>query len=354
MLPQLMAEERLFLDISLEFLGEYQLPKQEFQNTKVGGLSGLDYNPSTGKLLAISDDRSDFAPARFYTLDVSFTDTNNIAKVTVEGMTVLQNQQGETYPPNTIDAEAIAISPRQTVYISSEGVPSKNIAPFIQEYDITQGTLKSSLKIPQRYFNPPEEGVRKNLAFESLTLNPNGLAPGDPFRLFTATESSLIQDTDDYPISAPIRFMHYVMNSVGDPILVGEHLYPLDPDPYPDTMSNGLTELMALDQEGYFLALERTFSLSGFGAKIFQIVIANATDIATTPSLKGNLGGIQPIRKQLILDLDTLGIQLYSLEGIALGPRLPDGSQSLILVSDDNFKDEQVTQFLLFRFHNNL
>jgi hypothetical protein len=55
------------------------------------------------------------------------------------------------------------------------------------------------------------------------------------------------------------------------------------------------------------------------------------------------------VKKKLVLDLSTLDIDLDNLEGMTLGPRLPDGSQSLLLVSDDNFTDEQMTQFLLFR-----
>ena len=35
-------------------------------------------------------------------------------------------------------------------------------------------------------------------------------------------------------------------------------------------------------------------------------------------------------------------------EGITLGPKLPDGHQSVVCVSDDNFAPNQVTQFLLF------
>jgi hypothetical protein len=52
-----------------------------------------------------------------------------------------------------------------------------------------------------------------------------------------------------------------------------------------------------------------------------------------------------------VLDLSTLGIYLDNLEGMALGPRLPDGTQSLLLVSDDNFSNSQLTQFLLFRLN---
>jgi hypothetical protein len=39
---------------------------------------------------------------------------------------------------------------------------------------------------------------------------------------------------------------------------------------------------------------------------------------------------------------------LDNVEGITLGPRLSDGRQSVVLVADDNFNDEQVTQFYAF------
>lgn len=38
---------------------------------------------------------------------------------------------------------------------------------------------------------------------------------------------------------------------------------------------------------------------------------------------------------------------LDNVEGITLGPKLPDGRQSVVLVSDNNFATTQITQFLL-------
>ncbi len=54
--------------------------------------------------------------------------------------------------------------------------------------------------------------------------------------------------------------------------------------------------------------------------------------------------------KTLIADLATThGVPpLDNIEGIALGPVLPDGRQSLVFVSDNNFSPAQVTQFLAF------
>ncbi|MDB9503802.1 esterase-like activity of phytase family protein, partial [Spirulina major CS-329] len=58
---------------------------------------------------------------------------------------------------------------------------------------------------------------------------------------------------------------------------------------------------------------------------------------------------VTPLKKRLLLDLSTLPIPLDNLEGMTLGPRLADGSSLLVLVSDNNFSAEQVTQFLFFR-----
>jgi hypothetical protein len=57
---------------------------------------------------------------------------------------------------------------------------------------------------------------------------------------------------------------------------------------------------------------------------------------------------VRPAEKTLLIDLDTLGIPLDNVEGMAFGPDLPDGRRSLILVSDNNFAPAQFTQFLLF------
>jgi hypothetical protein len=65
-------------------------------------------------------------------------------------------------------------------------------------------------------------------------------------------------------------------------------------------------------------------------------------------SLATLLAGLRPAKKTLVLDLDTLGIPLDNVEGMAFGPKLRHGDRSLILVSDNNFAPAQFTQFLLF------
>ncbi len=357
------SEQRTFLDLSLEFLGEYQLPKTTFKDTPVGGLSALTYDRQHNQIYALSDDRSSLAPARFYTLGLSTkrNDKGEIAldKVNIENVTFLKDENGKTFAKGSLDPEGITLSPKGTVYISSEGLPSQGIAPFIREFDLKTGQQRSSLLLPEHYFpndDTKEEqlprGLQDNLGFEALTLEPVSLAAanGDPFRLFTATESALLQDVlpPKSEEQTRIRMMEYLIGSIARPMVLSEHVYLLDRPPA-GTIDNGLTELITVDTGGHFLSLERSYGLLGANGKIFQVAAGAATDTSGIVTLKGDISRIDPVKKKLVLDLSELGIYLDNLEGMTLGPRLPDGSQSLLLVSDNNFSDTQITQFLLFR-----
>ena len=367
--PVMTAEQRTFLDLSLNYLGEYQLPKMEFKDTSVGGLSALTYDRQRDRFYVLSDDRSQLAPARFYTLKLIVNSSEageiGIEEVKIEEVTFLKDENGNTFAQGSIDPEGIALSPKGTVFISSEGDISQGIAPSIREFDLETGQQIQSLRLPQRYLpndsseeNQTPRGIQNNLGFESLSLEPIGLAgaTGDPFRLFTATESALFQDippkeseqSTEQETEQPtrIRLMQYLVGDVAPPLLVTENLYLLDSPPE-GAVANGLTDLVTLDTAGHFLSLERTYGLLGNGAKIFQLATGGATDTSNIASLNAGISKIKPIKKQLLLNLTDQEVYLDNLEGISLGPRLADGSQSLLLVSDDNFREFQVNQFIL-------
>ncbi|MGL5059198.1 MAG: esterase-like activity of phytase family protein [Microcoleus sp.] len=361
------AKDRSFPEISLEFLSEYQLPKIDFSGTRVGGLSGITYNPKgikdagdkSSHFYAVSDDPSENGDARFYSLklDLATENSGNIAikKVLVESVTYLKTAAGETFSWGAIDPEGIALSPRNSVFVASEGVTRTDTPPFVGEFDLETGKQRGKLPLPKRYIpdasgEKQQQGVQDNLGFESLTIDPETFSPGglDPFRLFAAVEAPLIQDFDPEH-SKRLRLLHYIIVDKM-PQLVSENLYEVEPAPL--SMLNGLTELITFTG-GQFLSLERSFGLSGYGARIYQVVPGGATDTSRIESFKGSSIAIEPVKKKLLLDLSELGIPLYDLEGMTLGPRLPDGSQSLVLVSDDNFDGAQKTQFLLFRVKTN-
>ena len=53
-LPQVKAEDRLFQNITLEFLGEIVVPRTlEVDKTPVGGLSGITYSPKDDVFYAV-------------------------------------------------------------------------------------------------------------------------------------------------------------------------------------------------------------------------------------------------------------------------------------------------------------
>ncbi|MEA5469881.1 esterase-like activity of phytase family protein [Spirulina sp. 06S082] len=351
---QISAQERLFLDVSLEFVGEVQLPKMEYKGTRVGGLSGITYDRDRNIFYALSDDRHN---ARFYTLNLTFS-AEKSPRIEIKNVTFLKDKTGNPYAQGAIDPEGIALTSKGTLLISSEGIPSRKIDPFVAEFDRQTGQYLTEIPLPARFLpNQPirkediPHGVQENLGFEALAIGISGLIPEDPYRIFTAPEFALVQDNiDPTPeVSPRIRLLHYVINPIGSPLLISENLYLLDPASE-GVIANGLTELLALDREGFLLSLERTFDGIETGAKLFQIATGGATDTSRIATLKGDLSTVTPLRKQLLLDLQDLGIVLDNLEGMTFAGRLPDGSPSLILVSDDNFNERQVTQFLVFRF----
>lgn len=356
-LPQVSAEDRLFLPLSLEFLGSYTLDTKAFKDTAVGGLSGITYDRQQDQFYAVSDDRSDRAPARFYTLKLQIDTTSkppSLKQVDVQDVTLLKDENGKTFAARTIDPEGIALSQTGSLFISSEGVVKEGVPPFIGEFDLKTGQLRRKLPIPERYLpddSKPiqQRGIRDNLGFESLTVSLNGTA-AEPSRLFTAVESPLIQDLEA-PAPQRIsrnRLLHYLIEG-NRATIIAEHVYPVEPKPAA-VLDHGLTEMLSIDQAGHFLSLERTFGLSGFNVKLFQTATGTATDTTEIESLRGDMKDLQLARKRLLLDMADLGITIDNLEGMTLGPRLPDRSPSLVLVSDDNFNTfTQVTQVLLFR-----
>jgi hypothetical protein len=119
--------------------------------------------------------------------------------------------------------------------------------------------------------------------------------------------------------------------------------------------NNGLVELLALDNRGTFLALEGSFSAGAPGTgntiKLYEVRLNEASDISGIDSLDAiNINTVRPVEKRLVLNFDTLSLPtgLDNVEGMTLGPVLPNGQQSLVLASDNNFSATQFTQILAF------
>ncbi len=244
----------------------------------------------------------------------------------------------------------------------TEGLLAGCASKAEREFDVS-GRLLRRFELPEKFVVggwPPDKGVRHNLGFESLTVSPGGT------RLFVGGEESLLQDGSEatFDHGALCRIVEYRVGD-GEIAPIAEYAYSLGPVARPAKLNDvdldvGLVELVELT-ESKLLALERDFIRERFGprrgmnrVRIFLVDLAGATDVSGVASLR-NGGAFQPVRKELLLDFDDIVPKLSSefrrldnFEAMGLGPVLPDGGRSLLVVSDDNFSDSQRSAFFLF------
>ncbi len=335
----------------IDFIGQGIFPSSTtFQNTPFGGLSGITYDENKQLYYAISDDRSEKAPARFYSLKIDLSKGKlRDGGVVPVGVKLLLNEKNQNFARGTVDTEGIALSNRESIFISSEGDASQLINPFVKEFSLASGKEMNNLPIPDKFLpsSQGKKGVRNNLALENLTITP------DKQYLFTATENALIQDGTEAKSAVPTscRILRYNL-ATNQPDK--EYLYKTEAVKplinITGKYAQGLPDLHAIDNQGHFISIERAFTGLGFSISLFQVSLEGATDISNINSLLAtNANDIKPVQKKLLLDLRRLDVLLDNIEGLTLGPRLSDGQPSLILVSDNNFQSIQRTQFLAFK-----
>lgn len=344
--------------IKLRLIGDKAFsPGTNYEGILFGGLSGIAYDKSSNSLISISDDRSDRGPARFYHLDLTLSESEFDVKISK--MTVLMAANRKPFPQGEIDFEGISLTPGRDLVISSEGDnrPTPRIPPSIMMFDLN-GNYKGWVSIPERYL--PEhrgdqtQGPRNNKAFESLGLTSNGKY------LFTGTEDTMVQDGSVATVSKEgiIRIARFEKGSESFDF-DEEFAYSLDKVPavpgQKETRGvNGLVDLIPLSKD-QLITLERAWTPENRKQtiKIYRVSLSSATEVSNISSLKD--ADITFVKKELIADLDQFVPQLKegkkkldNIEGIALGPKLPNGNYSLILVSDDNFNKKQRTMLMAF------
>ncbi len=358
---------------TLTYIGQQHLPTGAlFEGTEIGGLSGIERDPANGRYLAISDDRSNINPARFYQLTLDLSQFVRSAKpghtgVSFSKVTSILQPAGGEYAANTLDPEAIRINPTTgKLAWSNEGQRTASGSPALQNPTVremnTEGTWTRDYAVPVRY-NPAgsgatDPGIRNNLAFESLSFSTDGKT------LYTATENALVQDGPAAApgVGSPARILSF---DTGTGAAGPEYAYPVEPVALPPSLpglfaTNGLVELLAIGDR-QFIAVERSFAIgamtpgagpngnsTGNTIRLYRVDARGASDVS---GFDLSSGPYTPVTKTLLLDLSDLrnddgsALALDNIEGITWGPEL-DGRRTLILVSDNNFSGTQFTQFV--------
>lgn len=332
--------------LSLTYLGEASLPwDYTHEGIPFGGISGLDFDPATGHYIAISDDRSERAPARFYELALDVTD-EGIEDISILRTVNLKYKTGKTFYRRAVDPESIRLGSDGNVYWTTEGSRVAGLPTQVKVAD-RNGNFIRDFEQPEG-FAPTQDrssGIRENLALEGLTFLPSG-------DMIAAMETALYQDGGQASLrhGTLSRFIRYDPNS-GKPM--AQYAYPVSAIPQrpltsPVENDNGVSEVLALD-EHRLLVVERSIA-SGFGftIRVFLADTEGATDISDVESLTESRNDITTMRKQLVLDFRALGLTPDNIECISFG-RDEEGHEILVFASDDNFSASQKTQFYAFR-----
>ncbi|MCC7181595.1 MAG: esterase-like activity of phytase family protein [Acidobacteria bacterium] len=362
---------------TLEFLAAHVIPSVRPDSVAdrarlFGSVSGLARDARTGRYLAVIDDRQ---PARVAWLDVSFAG-GALAVTPLSVMAIVPGPGMDERRVTGADLEGVAALPDGTFVATEEGHRSTGAPgqPPAGEWPVALLSLSPQMVVtgmhewpPSFDLGPDRGGIRDNQGAEALTRTPDG-------RLIAGLEQPRHADLpatrrNGRPFGGgrggPGRLVEFVADGKAWRAR-RQWVFPIAPTPVRegfdaicDDGENGLTELLALD-DWNLLALERACLVSPATrvvrntALISHVSLQGAEDVSAVESLAG--GRWRGATKTLILDVDSLIphlppslANLDNFEAMAFGPELPDGSRTLLVVSDDNFRATQQTVFLLFR-----
>jgi hypothetical protein len=342
----------LYATDTLNFIGDVNFATGEkFQDTEIGGLSGITFDKRHKKLIAISDDKSQVNETRFYEFDLALTDKT--FKVTPAKVVKLKNKDGQYFKLGVADFEGISLLGKDLL-VSSEGslAEASFLPPELYLFS-DKGEFIKTLSVPTKFLPKVSDkaiyGSRINKAFEALSTSLDGKTT------FLGSEESLLQDGD---ITTATYGSHVRIVLYKNSLPKMEIAYPLEKvTPEQSTGQNagdnGLVDIAAVDDKTFY-TMERSYlpSTSKNVIRIFKCTITKeTTDVSKLDSLKNN--AYKTVGKVLVADLDTFLpkmtiAQLDNIEGISFGPTLSNGHRTLIVVSDNNFNKTQRTLFMAF------
>lgn len=317
------------------------LNKRNFDGTNVGGISGITYDAGRDVYYGLVDNQGT-SPARFYTLSLP-TEGKKLGKPRILDVTILKDADGQPFTGANFDGEGIALTSDDELLISSETEPS------IRRFAL-DGTFLGELAVPDRFLVQGGQ-AQPNQTFESLSVSPDGQS------LFTANEGYLSADGETAEGRDRLRILRYEKGAQDGFVPSEQFYYLADP-------GLGVVDIAALSDDE-LLVMERGFQAGvGNTVRIYRVSLDGAADVSGVESLAAS--SVEPLQKELLVDLSDCppggakaapgAVQVNPLldnfEALTLGPVLPDGRQSLVLVSDDNFNKSQTTRVVILALEN--
>ncbi|MEC5165782.1 hypothetical protein RCH18_001514 [Flavobacterium sp. PL11] len=344
----------------LKFINTIEIPfNQGFKSTKIGGLSGIDYDKKKNLYYIICDERSQENLSRFYTAKINMTG-DQLKAIDFQETHTLKNQHGKTFgnwlttPDTSVDPEDIRYNPKSNTLIwSSEGArvitAAKTVLqnPSINFMDLN-GNFTDKVVLPVNLeMQKDQRGPRNNGTLEGITFDKKYK------NIYTALEEPLFNDGNPSTISTGglIRFYKFNSTTRRNTAQYGYKLEPIarEPNPKGTFGVNGVAAIQYY-KKNQFLVLERSYSTGTQACtiKLFLCDFKKATNVKNYDSLLNQT--VELASKKLVLNMEDLGIFTDNIEGLTFGPKLANGNRSLIFISDNNFSATQKTQILLFEF----
>lgn len=345
---------------SIRFLSEYVMPLNDtFQNTLVGGLSGIDYDAKNDQYYIISDDPSQFSPARIYTAKIDIRE-NKIDTVQITGVKFILQEDGAQYPKYQYgknikaDGESVRYDPLKDTFVwSNEGerLFRKTDTTIVQPaltFISSAGKFLHTVPLPNGFrITKQEYGVRKNAFFE-------GLSYADDYKtLYASLEEPLYQDGQQSYFGFDKALTRILKFDVAKGENVAQYAYnldalPINPTEKSDWNLNGISEILTVNNHT-LLVVERAWAKGRDDhsfVKLYLVDLNGAENVIDNPSFVKNPP--KPLIKKMLFDFDSLNMHIDNIEGVTFGPKLPNGHDTLIFCVDNNFRKSQIQQFFLF------
>ena len=349
-------------EAQVEFLGSVRIPGTttdlsgltgELEGgvpvNQLGGFSAIEYSGEGNVYYALPDrgagDGAVSYPCRVHKVALNVDVQAGSLEFEQLGAILLKNKKGESLIGSearmlewdgqgrcpSYDPEGIRITSNGHMLITDE------YGPFADLFD-SNGSLVRELVMPEKI----SLGTRRKPQFSSGTFTNRGmegvsLIPGSE-RFMAVMQGPLIQDgrvEANKCLGIKTRWILGELSSNR----TREIVYSLTDE------STGISEVLAVDSSRY-LVLERDSNI-GATALIKKIYLADLTGVTDVSSVESLLNpgsaSIKEVQKKEFIDLLTpeYGLNGETVsgkpEGLAWGPRLPDGRRLLIVCYDNDF-----------------
>jgi len=329
--------------IKVKYIDKVIINQELMNGTVVGGLSSIDYI-SNNRYVVISDDRSEYSPARIYEMDIEFNQ-DGIEKHHFVKHHFLKNRDNNQFEENELDPESIRYrASTDTYFYTSEGGRTKEwVNPFVREMN-REGKFLPEINIPEMFYFHDNKGLRENGGFESLTFENDTI-------VWYANELPLKEDGEVPGFTKAKNPIRLVRHDIKNDIILHQYAYNIDhlnekPNPNDGFYINSVPEILFIEEDKLWV-MERSYT-TGVGnfVKVYEVETNKATDVKEVIGLIDK--SYEAVSKKLLLDFSDFNQKIDNIEGMTFGPDFPNGSKSLLFISDDNFSESQEAQLWLF------